>query len=96
MKYFFFCLPNGFPVLNEIFAQGPGDIGTPSNPSQDHSGPHAPLRGAGDDIWHPSEAADTRSSQDYDPREAPEYEMKFKQAVTAEDVYLGVSRAFLL
>ncbi|XP_071629867.1 dynein axonemal assembly factor 6 [Temnothorax longispinosus] len=71
---------------------GPGDIGAPSDPSpSDRSGPHAPLQGAGDDIWHPSEAADTRSShQDYDPRKAPEYEMKFKQAVTAEDVYLGM------
>jgi len=29
--------------------------------------------------------------QDYDPRKAPEYEMLFKQAVTAEDIYLGVN-----
>ncbi|XP_029178160.1 protein PIH1D3 [Nylanderia fulva] len=54
------------------------------------TGPHAPLKGAGDDIWHPSEALDTQNAQDYDPRQVPEYEMKFKQAVTAEDVYLGM------
>ncbi|XP_012529273.2 dynein assembly factor 6, axonemal [Monomorium pharaonis] len=70
---------------------GPGDIGASSEPSsQDRVGPHAPLQGAGDDIWHPSEAVDTRGSQDHDPRKMPEYEMKFKQAVTAEDVYLGI------
>ncbi|KYN40436.1 Uncharacterized protein CXorf41 [Trachymyrmex septentrionalis] len=73
---------------------GPGDIGAPSDLSQDssqnRSGPHAPLQSKGDDIWHPSEAVDTQNLQDYDPRKPPEYEMKFKQAVTAEDVYLGM------
>ncbi|XP_012226798.2 dynein axonemal assembly factor 6 [Linepithema humile] len=69
---------------------GPSDIGAQSDPSQDHSGPHALLRGAGDDIWHPSEAVDTKNTQDNDPRMVPEYEIKFKQAVTAEDVYLGM------
>ncbi|KYM76283.1 Uncharacterized protein CXorf41 [Atta colombica] len=73
---------------------GPGDIGASSDLSQDssqnRSGPHAPLQSKSDDIWHPSEAVDTQSLQDYDPRESPEYEMKFKQAVTAEDVYLGM------
>ncbi|KYQ47378.1 Uncharacterized protein CXorf41 [Trachymyrmex zeteki] len=69
---------------------GPSDIGTPSDPPQDHLGPHALLQSKGDDIWHPSEAVDTQSLQDYDPRKVPEYEMKFKQAVTAEDVYLGM------
>ncbi|XP_018392999.1 PREDICTED: protein PIH1D3 [Cyphomyrmex costatus] len=72
----------------------PSDIGAPSNPSQglsqNRSGPHALLQGKGDDIWHPSEAVDTQRLQDYDPRKTPEYEIKFKQAVTAEDVYLGM------
>ncbi|CAL1684744.1 unnamed protein product [Lasius platythorax] len=71
---------------------GPGDIGASSDPSQNPAAtrPHAPLKGAGNDIWHPSEALDTRNAQDYDPRQVPEYEMKFKQTVTAEDVYLGM------
>ncbi|EZA61654.1 hypothetical protein DMN91_009921 [Ooceraea biroi] len=68
---------------------GPGDIGVSDSPCQEYSGPHAPLQPAGDDIWHPSEA-NTRSVEDYDPRKVPEYEMVFKQAVTAEDVYLGM------
>lgn len=34
-----------------------------------------------------------QNSEVYDPRIVPEYEMKFKQAVTAEDVFLGVSVA---
>lgn len=74
-----------------IFVSGPGNIGVPpADAPQAHSGPHAPLRGADDDIWHPSEAIDAQNAQDYDPRTVPEYEIKFKQAVTAEDVYLGV------
>lgn len=62
----------------------------PDGSSRGHAGPHAPLRGAADDIWHPSEALDVQSASDYDPRTVPDYEMKFKQAVTAEDVFLGV------
>ncbi|KAL0117488.1 hypothetical protein PUN28_010363 [Cardiocondyla obscurior] len=76
---------------------GPCDIGvssnepTPSEPTPSEcSGPHAPLKGKGDNIWHPSDAIDLRSSHDYDPRKTPEYEMKFKQTVRAEDVFLGL------
>lgn len=58
-------------------------------------GPHAPLKGDGDDIWHPSEAVLVHNTETCDPREVPEYEMKFKQAVTAEDVFLGVSAALM-
>lgn len=76
--------------MNKTFLlQGPGDI-TVSNTAQDHLGPHAPLQNAGDDIWHPSEAVEVGGTQEHDPREVPEYEIKFKQAVTAEDVFLGV------
>jgi hypothetical protein len=60
------------------------------NLPQEYSGPHASLQSATDDIWHPSEAEPQRV-QDYDPRKVPEYEMLFKQAVSAEDVYLGVN-----
>lgn len=59
--------------------------------SGQHAGPHAPLKGKTDDIWHSSEADASQNIETYDPREVPEYEMKFKQAVTAEDVFLGVS-----
>lgn len=61
--------------------------------SQDHSGPHAPLEMDSDSIWHSSEAIASQNFETYDPRKVPEYEMKFKQAVTAEDVFLGVSIA---
>ncbi|XP_071856627.1 dynein axonemal assembly factor 6 isoform X2 [Bombus fervidus] len=69
---------------------GPGDIGTRNGKFQDRSGPHAPLKAEADDIWHPSEAVAAQSTEAYDPRKVPEYEMKFKQAVTAEDVFLGM------
>ncbi|XP_020294661.1 protein PIH1D3 [Pseudomyrmex gracilis] len=69
---------------------GPGDIDVTTDSSEDHSGPYAPLQGANDDIWHPAEATDISSVQDYDSRNVPEYEMKFKQSVTAEDIYLGM------
>ncbi|KAH0945159.1 hypothetical protein HN011_004131 [Eciton burchellii] len=68
---------------------GPGNIGILGNLPQEYSGPHASLQSATDDIWHPSEAEPQRV-QDYDPRKVPEYEMLFKQAVSAEDVYLGM------
>ncbi|KOC63797.1 Uncharacterized protein CXorf41 [Habropoda laboriosa] len=71
---------------------GPGNIGAQNGMSQNHAaGPHTPLKAEADDIWHPSEAAAPQNSEAYDPREVPEYEMKFKQAVTTEDVFLGVS-----
>lgn len=58
--------------------------------SQEHPGPHAPLKPEGDDIWHPLEVATAKTSEILDPRTVPEYEIKYKQAVTAEDVFLGV------
>ncbi|XP_028522744.1 dynein axonemal assembly factor 6 isoform X2 [Apis cerana] len=69
---------------------GPGDIKVQNGMSQDHSGPHAPLEMDSDSIWHSSEAIASQNFETYDPRKVPEYEMKFKQAVTAEDVFLGM------
>ncbi|XP_078044979.1 dynein axonemal assembly factor 6 [Augochlora pura] len=69
---------------------GPGDIGAQNTASKQHAGPHAPLKGKTDDIWHPSEADATQNSEIHDPRKVPEYEMKFKQVVTPEDVFLGI------
>ncbi|XP_012142169.2 dynein axonemal assembly factor 6 [Megachile rotundata] len=69
---------------------GPGDIGIKHGTSQQHGGPHAPLKADDDDIWHPSEVTTVQNSETYDPRKVPEYEMKFKQSVTAEDVFLGM------
>lgn len=71
--------------------KGPGDIGAPKGSSQDHAGPHASLKGEGDEIWHPSEITTAPTTEILDPRTAPEYEIKFKQSVSPEDVYLGVS-----
>ncbi|XP_066597569.1 dynein axonemal assembly factor 6 [Prorops nasuta] len=41
-------------------------------------------------IWHPSEVNNAENPDIKDPRKVPEYEMKFKQSVTPEDLYLGV------
>ncbi|XP_053987312.1 dynein axonemal assembly factor 6 isoform X1 [Hylaeus volcanicus] len=71
---------------------GPSDIGaqTVANGAPENAGPHGPLKEGPDDIWHPSEADKAQYSETCDPREVPEYEMKFKQAVSAEDVFLGM------
>ncbi|CAK9811993.1 Dynein axonemal assembly factor 6 [Anthophora quadrimaculata] len=69
---------------------GPGNIGVQNGMPQSHVGPHTPLKAEADDIWHPSEAVAPQNPEAYDPREVPEYEMKFKQSVTAEDVFLGM------
>ncbi|XP_015519312.1 dynein axonemal assembly factor 6 [Neodiprion pinetum] len=71
---------------------GPGDIGKRESGNLEHSGPHAALKGEGDNIWHSSEvAAAPAAAEIFDPREVPEYEMKFKQAVSTEDVFLGMN-----
>lgn len=49
------------------------------------------MKSEGDDIWHQSEVTAAQTTQVLDPRVQPEYEIKFKQAVTTEDVFLGVS-----
>ncbi|XP_029040699.2 dynein axonemal assembly factor 6 [Osmia bicornis bicornis] len=69
---------------------GPGDIGNKNGRPQQHSGPHAPLKRNDDDIWHSSEVDSVQNLEFYDPRKVPEYEMKFKQSVSAEDVFLGM------
>ncbi|XP_076183996.1 dynein axonemal assembly factor 6 [Ptiloglossa arizonensis] len=69
---------------------GPGDINVQSVTTGQHMGPHAPLNEGADDIWHSSEIDAVQNSETYDPREVPEYEMKFKQSVTPEDVFLGI------
>lgn len=43
------------------------------------------------DIWHPAEVSAVSNLLPEDPRKVPQYEIKFKQAVGTEDVYLGVS-----
>ncbi|XP_058804965.1 dynein axonemal assembly factor 6 [Phymastichus coffea] len=43
------------------------------------------------DIWHPSEANISAALLSEDPRTVPEYQMKFKQAVGTEDIFLGMN-----
>ncbi|KAG7208826.1 hypothetical protein KM043_015014 [Ampulex compressa] len=69
---------------------GPADIGGQKGASREYVGPHALLKAEGDDIWHPSEAIARQNTESCDPRAVPEYEMKYKQSVTAEDVFLGI------
>lgn len=74
---------------------GPGDIGkatVTASASSDCSA--AALKSCSNDlsdIWHPAEVNPIAALQSEDPREIPEYEMKFKQAVGTEDIFLGVS-----
>ncbi|XP_012251211.2 dynein axonemal assembly factor 6 [Athalia rosae] len=70
---------------------GPGDI-EPMGTIPEHRGPHAALKGDGDNIWHLSEVTVApAAAKTLDPRKVPEYEIKFKQAVTTEDVFLGMN-----
>jgi len=43
------------------------------------------------DIWDEDELASAPIIADQDPRPRPEYEIIYKQAVTSEDMYLGMS-----
>ncbi|KAK0088929.1 hypothetical protein PV326_004671, partial [Microctonus aethiopoides] len=70
---------------------GPGDIGSVKADEAEYTGPHAVLQGKGDDIWHTSEVSNAHDANStLDPRIIPEYEMKFKQQVSTEDVFLGM------
>ena len=77
-------------MLDLLLCKGPGDIKEPKIPVTKHAGPHALLKGEGDEIWHPNELKNIDISEAQDPRETPEYEMKFKQSVGTEDVFFGV------
>ncbi|XP_015114084.1 protein PIH1D3 [Diachasma alloeum] len=69
---------------------GPGHIGPPKDSKTAETDPHKPLKPVGNDIWHQSEISTTQTTEVSDPRAQPEYEIKFKQAVTTEDVFLGM------
>lgn len=74
-----------------MYLLGPGDIGSVKADEAEYTGPHAVLQGKGDDIWHTSEVSNSHDANSMlDPRIIPEYEMKFKQQVSTEDVFLGV------
>ncbi|KAK2575841.1 hypothetical protein KPH14_007216 [Odynerus spinipes] len=80
---------------NDTKKKVPGDITIQKGVPSDYSRPHAPLKGKDDyDIWHPSEASPasvvTSTLDTSDPREVPEYEIKFKQSVKTEDVFLNM------
>ncbi|XP_063973030.1 dynein axonemal assembly factor 6 [Diachasmimorpha longicaudata] len=69
---------------------GPGHIGPPKGRKTAETPPHEPLKPLGNDIWHPSEVPPAQATEVSDPRVQPEYEIKFKQAITTEDVFLGM------
>ncbi|XP_011302450.1 protein PIH1D3 isoform X2 [Fopius arisanus] len=70
---------------------GPGHIGPPKDSKTMGISPHESLKPVGHDIWHQSEITTSQITEVLDSRAQPEYEIKFKQAVTTEDVFLGVS-----
>ncbi|XP_014215057.1 protein PIH1D3 [Copidosoma floridanum] len=82
---------------------GPGSIGKPNaaaatskSSSKESSSSSACKDGAKktevSDIWHSAELNATPDlSIIEDPRKVPEYEMKFKQSVGTEDIFLGMN-----
>jgi len=73
-------------------ATGPGNIG-PQKGSRDGHGAVAATEESADDtsIWEEREVPDIEVGDSIiDPRERPEYEIKYRQAVTPEDAYLQV------
>lgn len=76
---------------SSAFAAGPGDIGSVKKIQQDIS--TSETEKDGKDIWHESEVKEGAEFDDFlDPREKPEYEILFKQRVSSEDIFLGLSR----
>lgn len=78
---------------------GPGDIGKKlhsvninnsiSGKSQLDSAAHDP-----DAIWQADEVINQPTGEEYfDPREQPDYDIKYKQTVSPEDVFLQVSNS---
>ncbi|XP_031779505.1 protein PIH1D3 isoform X1 [Nasonia vitripennis] len=72
---------------------GPGDIAGKANVAPCASPKPAAAKSAEapSDIWHPAEVSPIADLQSEDPRELPEYEMKFKQALGTEDIFLGMN-----
>ncbi|XP_043913537.1 dynein axonemal assembly factor 6 [Protopterus annectens] len=72
-----------------VARQGPGQIGPPKKQEQEDK--VASQRD--EDKWTEEEVSTVSGFDDrWDPREQPEYQIIFKQQVTAEDVFLGMSR----
>lgn len=71
-----------------------GDVIVKNGKPSENSRPHAPLKGKSDDIWHPSEVPAASGTcctlETNDPRKIPEYEIKFKQSVKTEDIFLNM------
>ncbi|CAI9609004.1 unnamed protein product [Staurois parvus] len=70
---------------------GPGDIGSVKKLQQNIS--TSETEKDDKDIWKESEVQEGAEFDDFlDPREKPEFEILFKQRVSSEDLFLGLSR----
>ncbi|XP_011505877.1 PREDICTED: protein PIH1D3 [Ceratosolen solmsi marchali] len=69
----------------------PGDIGKPSTTITNATADEAQQNTKDSNIWHPLEVNVGKNIQDKDPRIVPKYEMKFKQTVGTEDIFLGMN-----
>lgn len=81
-----------FSLFFSYRATGPGNIG-PKKDSGDGNGVTAVTEMVVDDaaIWDESEIPDVDvDDTSTDPREKPDFDIKYRQAVTPEDVYLQV------
>ncbi|XP_047345200.1 dynein axonemal assembly factor 6 [Vespa velutina] len=74
---------------NEVKRKGPGDIEVQKDVPFNNLKPHTPLKEK-DDIWHSSEVHTLPISEINDPRKIPDYEIKFKQSVKTEDIFLNM------
>lgn len=79
------------PLIMSSNATGPGNIG-PKRGSGDGYCVAEISRGSTDttNIWDEREIPDVDVDITSDPRERPEFDIKYRQAVTPEDVYLQV------
>ncbi|XP_015608858.1 protein PIH1D3 [Cephus cinctus] len=72
---------------------GPADIGAPTKVSAEEATQKGRVTQVNtEDIWQLEEINRLGQTPEVsDPRQVPEYEMKFKQAVSTEDVFLGMN-----
>ncbi|KAM3185487.1 hypothetical protein ACTXT7_006254 [Hymenolepis weldensis] len=77
-----------FQLANPTIKYGPGEIG-PKKKKNTVKEAEKELSTNSNDIWRLEEVPDATYAEDlYDPRPQPEYEIHFKQDVSAEDMFL--------
>ena len=84
-------LDSGVPQVTRMT---PGQIGPPQKQKPSSSSETAAkqqVKPPSKDIWDANEVAVSGTGAEDDPRMRPEYEILYKQAVSAEDMFIGLS-----